>query len=89
MDRSLLNATLEEVLETTSSEPPLQTTQQLDEEPAPQTVPENSGSTSNEDSANPASDKTDNSKRFIPEHKKPDAALTFPEKVSYQKWGSA
>jgi hypothetical protein len=23
------------------------------------------------------------SKRFIPEHKKPDAALTFPEKVSY------
>jgi hypothetical protein len=24
----------------------------------------------------------DNAKRFIPEHKKPDAALTFPEKVS-------
>jgi hypothetical protein len=25
---------------------------------------------------------SDKSKRFIPEHKKPDSALTFPEKVS-------
>jgi hypothetical protein len=27
--------------------------------------------------------KDDGSKRFLPDHKKPDAALTFPEKVSY------
>lgn len=26
-------------------------------------------------------------KRFLPDHKKPDAALTFPEKVSYNKRG--
>jgi hypothetical protein len=26
--------------------------------------------------------KDDGSKRFLPDHKKPDAALTFPEKVS-------
>jgi hypothetical protein len=27
------------------------------------------------------SEKPDKKKRFIPEHKKPDSALTFPEKV--------
>ncbi len=27
--------------------------------------------------------KDDGSKRFLPDHKKPDAALTFPEKVSF------
>lgn len=32
--------------------------------------------------AKPENDKADQSKRFIPEHKKPDSALTFPEKVS-------
>ena len=26
---------------------------------------------------------SESGKRFIPEHKKPDAALTFPEKVSF------
>jgi hypothetical protein len=30
-----------------------------------------------------ATPKDDGSKRFLPDHKKPDAALTFPEKVCY------
>ena len=34
--------------------------------------------------AKPETENGDESKRYIPDHKKPDAALTFPEKVSLE-----
>lgn len=46
----------------------------------PKVAPEESADTAAEEAATP---KDDGSKRFLPDHKKPDAALTFPEKVSY------
>ena len=85
MDRSILNATLEEVLETTSDAPlpstqlPIATLQ--DEEPKIQNVTDVSGASSNDETTSTTLEKSEPTKRFIPEHKKPDAALTFPEKV--------
>ena len=85
MDRNILNATLEEVLETTSDAPlpsaqlPIGTLS--DEEPKIQNVTDVSGSSSNEETTETTLEKPQPPKRFIPEHKKPDAALTFPEKV--------
>jgi hypothetical protein len=46
---------------------------------SPKITPEESPDTT----AEAESPKDENSKRFLPDHKKPDAALTFPEKVSY------
>jgi hypothetical protein len=46
---------------------------------SPKIAPEESPDTT----AAAATPKDDGSKRFLPDHKKPDAALTFPEKVSY------
>jgi hypothetical protein len=46
---------------------------------SPKIVPKESPDTT----AAAATPKDDGSKRFLPDHKKPDAALTFPEKVCY------
>ena len=50
-------------------------------------MPSNTNISTQPDQASSDSDEAkdqlgDQSKRFIPDHKKPDAALTFPEKVS-------
>jgi hypothetical protein len=46
-------------------------------------TPKEQTPSSNADSDESKEEEDEPSKRFIPEHKKPDAALTFPEKVSY------
>lgn len=79
MDRSLLNATLEEVLDTTANDATLPSSSQLAQEPEQQTV--SADISSKEESETTKKDKLKQGKRFIPEHKKPDAALTFPEKL--------
>ena len=56
------------------------------EMPKQNPLPSNANSSTQPDQASSDSDGAkdqggDQSKRFIPDHKKPDAALTFPEKV--------
>jgi hypothetical protein len=66
-----------------------QTTSNAMEMPKPSALPSNASSSNQPDQTSSDSDSgkdqtSDQAKRFIPDHKKPDAALTFPEKVSEQ-----
>jgi hypothetical protein len=48
---------------------------------APAAAPEAKKKEETADEAAARAEEEEDEKRFIPEHKKPDAALTFPEKV--------
>ena len=61
--------------------PPKSTKEETDTQADPSIKPQDEKNENSDTSAEAEKSSAEPSKRFIPEHKKPDAALTFPEKV--------